>query len=581
MRTYGRVVYEGTQWLIDAEPQVALRLKRVFGKIAKGRQGTLALLDTIDSARDLAWFLERYPMEMRDADRAHLMARDQQHRTLAADVGRILAGDYKPRDFKLALPLRQYQSVAADLTLSTKRLLLADDVGVGKTGAAIGVLSDPACRPALVVTLTHLPRQFKAELERFLPGIRVHILKKGTPYDITAVGRRRRSAGQSDMFESAWPDIVISNYQKLNGWAGELAGKVKAVVFDEAHELRRTGSDKYNAAKAIADRAEVRLGMTATPIFNYAGEVHAICDVLSPGALGTWEEFSTEWCGAYSQREKAVIKDVKALGSSLRESGLMLRRTRAEVGRELPALSIIPHVIDLDTTELDKIESVAAELAKTILRQGGGGLEKMRAAEELSWRLRQATGIAKAAFVADFVRMLVEAGEKVLLGAWHREVYSIIGERLKNLGVVFFTGEESIPQKEAAKAAFVDGDAKVLMMSLRAGAGIDGLQKVCRNVVYAEPDWSPSVHEQFTGRVYRDGQVDPVAAYFLLADSGSDPVIADVLGLKRAQLEGIRDPTADIVQAGQTDPERVRRLAEDFLRQRGIAVPEPEQEDAA
>ena len=101
---------------------------------------------------------------------------------------------------------------------------------------------------------------------------------------------------------------------------------------------------------------------------------------------------------------------------------------------------------------------------------------------------------------------------------------------------------------------------------VRAGAGIDGLQKICRNVVFGEIDWSPAVHEQFTGRVYRDGQVDPVMAYYLLADSGSDPVVADVLGIKRAQLEGIRDPSANVIATNQTDPERIKRLAEDYLR---------------
>lgn len=73
-----------------------------------------------------------------------------------------------------------------------------------------------------------------------------------------------------------------------------------------------------------------------------------------------------------------------------------------------------------------------------------------------------------------------------------------------------------------------------MIMSLRAGQGIDGLQKVCRTVVLGELDLSPAVHTQFCGRIFRDGQLDPVMAYFLLADYGADPVIADVLGIKHA-----------------------------------------------
>jgi SNF2 family DNA or RNA helicase len=104
-------------------------------------------------------------------------------------------------------------------------------------------------------------------------------------------------------------------------------------------------------------------------------------------------------------------------------------------------------------------------------------------------------------------------------------------------------------------------------MSLRAGAGLDGLQSACRTVVFGELDWSPGVHEQCIGRVARDGQKDPVAAYFLIAEMGSDPVIADVLGVKTAQIEGIRDPDAALVEQ-QIDPDKVKRLAEAFLEQR-------------
>ena len=43
---------------------------------------------------------------------------------------------------------------------------------------------------------------------------------------------------------------------------------------------------------------------------------------------------------------------------------------------------------------------------------------------------------------------------------------------------------------------FIDGDARVLMMSLRSGAGLDGLQEVSHTAVFGELDWSPGVHRQ-------------------------------------------------------------------------------------
>lgn len=553
-RTFGKVMIHGESWIIDCEPQVALRLKRVFGKLKSNAQGLLVLSDTPENGRELAWFLLRYPMEMSADDRQMLASREAQHKAFSTDVAAILSGAYVPRDYSLALPLRNYQRVAADLVAHTKGLLLGDDLGIGKTATAIGVLADAKHRPALVITLTHLTSQWAREIERFLPGMRIHILKKGTPYPLEG----------KTLLDRGLPDILISNYHKLAGWARELEGKIRTVVFDEVHELRRTDSAKYLAASRVARKADVRLGLSATPIFNYGSEIFNLIEVLKPGALGTRAEFETEWC-----KEAGIIKDEKACGSMLREHGLMLRRTRSEVGRELPRLTVVPHVFEADPDEIGKLAGPAAELARLIVAQGGSAFDKMRASGELDWRLRQATGIAKAPFVADFVRMLVESGEKVLLYGWHHEVYRLWAERLNDLRPVFFTGEETTREKEQAKEAFVEGDSKVLIMSLRAGAGIDGLQKVCKTVVFGELDWSPAVHEQATGRIHRDGQEGAVFAYFLMADSGSDPVIADVLGVKRSQLEGLRDPNSDLVTKSQLDPGRMKKLAEDFLRQRG------------
>lgn len=553
MRLFGSVSRnKDGDWVVECEPHVMIRLKRVFGKLSRAAGRTAILSDSGENALELAWFLARYPMD--NAATEYLARREAEHVALGEKITTVLGGNYVPREFKLAVKPRAYQRVAADLALSTGRLLIGDDVGLGKTAQAICALADPANRPALVVTLTHLPRQWQAEFAKFLPGIATHALKSRTPYKIDPL-----------------PDVLITNYAKLDGWAVELAGRMRSVVFDEVQELRIPESAKYQAAALIAGNATLKIGLSATPVYNYGGEIHSICEVIAPGELGEWDEFSREWTDG-GERRKASVKDPRALGTYLREHGIMLRRTRADVGRELPPLTVVPHTIEADLDEINKMTGSVVELAKTIIRQGAGGFDKMRAAEEFSWRLRQATGIAKAPFVADFVRMLVESGEQVVLYGWHLEVYKIWQEKLADLNPVFFTGEQSPNQKEAAKQSFLRGDSKVLVMSLRAGAGVDGLQSVCRTVVKGELDWSPGVHEQATGRVYRDGQPDPVFVYYLISDSGSDPVIADVLGVKRGQSDGIRDPHGALIEQSQTDPDRMKKLAAAFLKQRGVKV---------
>jgi len=571
-RTFGTITFAKTErrWLIRCEPHVRLRLKRVFERVHKGSHDTIGLSDTIENARELAWFLERYPMQMAAPDRAHLNARAAAHREKETLIATILARGYRPRRFTLAVPAREYQAVAADLALRTGILLIADDLGTGKSCSVITALTDPATRPALVVTLAHLPRQWVEELQKFAPALRVHVLKKGTPYDLG----------------EPFPDVIIANYHKLSGWADTLAPLIKAVAFDEVQELRRAGdeqrpSQKYAAAQHLAAHARYVFAASATPIYNYGDEIFTVFDCMKRGVLGTKAEFAREWCdGRWGKR--AFVADPKALGHYLRAQGLMLRRTRAEVGRELPPLQRIVHTIESDRGAFDHIDADAAGLARAILARSDAAYRgaTREAAAEFDMLLRQATGVAKAPYVATFVRMLIESGERIVLYGWHRAVYAIWAKLFADLEPAWFTGSESPSKKHEEFRRFVRGKTPLFIMSLRAGAGLDGLQGHCRTPVFGELDWSPGVLQQCLGRVHRDGQEEPCVAYFLVSEDGADPVMADVLGLKAQQSEGIRDPDAALIEKLEVDPEHMRRLAEAYLATRGDVPAPPESEVA-
>jgi SNF2 family DNA or RNA helicase len=561
MKIYGTIKYNSKRksWEIECEPHVSIRLKRVFGKADKHEHGVIFLSATPENSRDLQWFLQRYPMDVVDTKR--LIEQAGEFRERASLIDRLLSGMGTVKPFDLKLPLRDYQTFAANMWLTAGGLLLADDVGLGKTAVAIAGLTDPRLRPALVVCPTHMPTQWIEQVNKFVDGITCHKLKTASPYDLIKACNGK------------FPDVIISNYHKLDGWARTISPLIKSVIFDEVQELRHRTSNKYNAAKHIAKSVEFRLGLSATPIYNYGGEIYNVLSALSPGKLGTWEEFEREWCGY--QWGKPTIHDPKAFGVYARETGLMLRRTRKDVGRELPPITIIPHTIETDTTVLDRMEGQAIELAKTILKQKQSFRgEIMQAAGEFDVKLRQATGIAKAPFVADFVRFIVENdNEQVVLFGWHREVYNIWMERLRDLNPVMYTGSESPTQKDEAKLKFISGESKVIMISLRAGAGVDGLQDVAHIAVVGELDYSPGVHEQNLGRLYRDGQLEGVIAYFLLSESGSDPVISDILGLKKQQIEGLRDPNQELVTKLQIQGDHIKKLAARYLADRGIELP--------
>lgn len=550
---FGTVTFweEGNCWLIKTQPHIALRLKRVFPKIHPKQQGELQLSDTPENARDLAWFIERYPHDCPELHYLHKQARKhEEQESLVLQLLKKQPDNRLRIERKMALPPREYQEILAEMVKASGGLLCADDLGLGKSISAITAGVDPELQPFLVVCYPHLATQWRDYVRKFAPHLRVHIISKGTPYN----------------FKDKWgdlPDVIITSYTKLRDWAATLAAVVKYVVWDEVQELRHEDTQKYQAAAVIADSVPYRVGLSHTPIYNYGIEMFNVMRCIRPGALGSRDEFVTEWCSG------EVVRDPRAFGEYLRQSGVMVRRTRAEVGRELPKCTSIIQPVECDEKSLQMGLNGCDELARIILRQGESFRgQKMQAAGEFDMRMRQATGIAKAPYAAEFVRMLVESGQKVVLCGWHRAVYAIWMERLKDLNPVMYTGSESVPQKNFSVQRFIEGDSDVFILSLRSGAGIDGLQRACSTIVKGELDWSPGVHDQNIGRVDRDGQVNPVFAYYLLCDFGSDPIIADELGLKRQQSEGIRDPHAEFVETTQVDPDHIKKLAEAYLQSR-------------
>ena len=568
MKARGTLGYENGQWVIEAQADVMLRLKRVFGKIGTHQHGKALLSDTVDCARDIEWFIERYPLDFASPEtKERLTAQAGRHRERAAAVEQILLQVASTRKFELAVPLREYQKPPIELVLASGSLLLCDEMGVGKTPVGIGLLAEAEARPALVVAPKAVQRQWQRQIQRFAPGLTTHILKQGTPYDLGKRRGKKPIDGQQTLPSiPTLPDVIITTSAKLVGWSEVLSGCVKTLVLDECQEFRNGDNTAKGAAvKHIRSRASYALGLTGTPIHGQGAEMYEVCDLIRPGCFGERDEFLNEWCGSgYAEK----VKDPKAFGAYLRAEGIMLRRTRADVDRELPGISRIFHDIDIDEKAIDDVESAATELAKVILASGER-FERMKASGELSYLLRQATGIGKAPHVSDFVRMIVEQDEKVVLSGWHRSVYDIWNERLAAYKPVMVTGSESEKQKDDAMQEFIHGNSRVIIISLRSAAGLDGLQYASKTVVHGELDWSPAVMEQFDTRVFRDGQKDPVFAYYLLSQDGSDPVVQQALRGKGEQLEGIRDPDAEFFAKLQNDdPARVRSLAEAFLNRR-------------
>ncbi|ADJ24805.1 SNF2-related protein [Hyphomicrobium denitrificans ATCC 51888] len=547
-RTYGAIEWNGKGWAITSiEPHVAIRLKQVFARINKTAKPPFVLTGGPQLDADLKWFMDRYPLRISADDAERMGGRKMLFETQQTELGAILAPNWMPPasvGFRGNMRPYSYQVQAAELVRRTGRLLLMDEMGLGKTVSAIAAIVAPDYLPALVVPQTHLPGQWAEKIGEFTE-LRTHIVKRTTPYQLPPV------------------DVVICPYSKLAGWIdyAETAG-FKSVVFDEIQELRSGSTTaKGAAAQAFARLAQLVLGLSGTPIYNYGEEIWRICDFLEEGCLGDWWDFIREWCKP-GPGGKWLVKDTEALGTFLRESHLALRRTRTDVGHERKFANTIIHTISYDEKPLEDRAAQMAQLARQVI--SGSFTERGQAAREFDMMMRHDTGVAKAKHVAAFVRFLLEAKQPVLLCGWHRDVYDIWMDELSEFNPVLYTGSESPRQKAKAVQMFMDGASNLLIMSLRSGAGLDGLQQRCRTIVFGELDWSGKVHEQCVARLDRPGQEHQVDAIYLVADGGSDPAVMGVIGLKNSQAAGIVDPLSEPKEQN-SDGTRIRQLAELYL----------------
>lgn len=485
---YGDLAYDETSrsWVIDAEPAAVEMAKRLFPGSTSLGPGRARFPDGHRTNGDLNWFLLRYPLRIVDPARwerargeavRHVVARLESLRNpVKAGPGARFHGTLLP-----------FQGDGLSFLLTNRRTLLADEMGLGKSVQATALLSAESLFPALIVAPSNTLRQWRRLLQTFLwprpasqpslfedvgSEVPVHIIKGLRPYDLPDA------------------EVYLTHYGLLRGWKRSLpVYGFKAVVFDEIQELRHAGTEKYSAASLLAEAVESVIGLSGTPIYNHGAEIWNVLNILEYHCLGDYDSFTREWCEGYG---KDVVRQPDVLGDYLKREGLLLRRTKNQVMADLPPKRRVVQEIDLDEGVFSELIADAVAIAER-LPGVKEVLERGRLTREIEQVTRRATGVAKAPYVAAFVKMLLEAGEKVLLFAYHHDVFRVYRDVLAEYFPVQITGLETAKQKDEAIAAFARGDTRLAVLSLRTSAGLDNLQSA-NIVVFGELDWSPAIH---------------------------------------------------------------------------------------
>jgi len=557
-RTYGTLSYNPRRkcWTVKGDPTVTELCKRLFPGSDTGRRGEARFTAHKRIVGELNWLMLRYPLLVRSQDwerwqNAVSEARDY---VIKREMALRMPERVEPNPTAFLGTLTDFQKEGLGFLLRSERCLLADEMGLGKTVQALAMLSQTGEYPAIVVAPPHLMRNWEKEIDRFVQKpdgekLTVHVIKGLKPYSLPQA------------------DIYLMHYLLLRGWKEYLpeAG-IPTVIFDEIQELRHSGTEKYSAASLLAESAGRVVGLSGTPIYNQGAEIWNVVNILDFHCLGDYESFTREWCYGYGNR---IVAKPDLLGERLRSDGLMLRRTKQEVLKELPPKRRLVMAVDSDEGVYRKLMQPVVETLARMRQEEATASQRALWAMEVEQGERQATGVAKAPSVAQFVRALLDAGEKVLLFAHHHQVMDIYKKELHSFSPVFITGRETPAMKERAVERFMTGRTNLCCISLRAASGLNLQRASC--VVFGELDWSPAVHSQAEDRAHRMGQTDSILCYYLVSSSGSDQEMQDALGLKVSQFVGLMGDTpqsqTDALIAAQEARQYIEKLVQRLMEQ--------------
>lgn len=191
---------------------------------------------------------------------------------------------------KLSFRPRAYQIVPLVMALRQNivRLLIADDVGVGKTVEALLVVREMMERAQLkrfaVICLPHLCDQWQQEFRSKL-GIEAVIIRSNTQARLD-----RMIQGDASVFDYYPHQIISIDYIKADNRRAVFVEQCpELVIVDEAHTCTRpSGASKvqqqrYHLIRDLADKPDQHLVLlTATPHSGKPEEFHSLLGLLKP-----------------------------------------------------------------------------------------------------------------------------------------------------------------------------------------------------------------------------------------------------------------------------------------------------------
>lgn len=438
--------------------------------------------------------------------------------------------------------LRPYQQIGAEWLFSLNHYLLGgllcDEMGLGKTHQAMGLIAAlRKIRPNasfLVVVPTSVLYHWEDKLKEYFPSLKIKS-HHGTV-------RSRHFEGDFSLFLTSY-GTLRSDIEWIKKRNFEIA------FFDEVQVAKNHRSKLYAALQRV--KADVKIGLTGTPIENRLRELKALFDLVLPGYMPHEADYN-----------QLIVRPIEKMRDMQKKSLLhrlvnpfILRRKKIDVLSDLPEkIENISHC-EL-TLEQDKL------YRETLHAQSKGILDDITDFKKvvpfihvfsLLSRLKQICD-HPALYLKDtenfekyhsgkwelFLELLSEARasqQKVVVYSQYLGMLDIIENYLKKEGIGFASLRGSTRDRKEQIALFAtDPACEVFVASLKAaGLGIDLTSASV--VIHYDRWWNAARENQATDRVHRFGQNKGVQVFKLVTKNTFEERIHQIIERKKALLD--------------------------------------------
>ncbi len=440
----------------------------------------------------------------------------------------------------------QIETVRKALKQFRGRVLLADEVGLGKTIEAGMLLKEYLMRGmverVLILTPASLVGQWREEME--------------SKFDIDFITTHDPLLHQDPAAFWSQTRIIASIATARRDVHFEILSKqqVDLVIVDEAQHLKNRASKNWKVVDALQRR--FLLLLSATPVENTLIELYNLLTLLKPGIFKTEKEFRSIYVAPGNPRAPTNKERLQEL---MRD--VMIRNTRALVDVRLPAR----HAMTLTVQPSAEEQACYLELSRMIRSISGQGAGQHRLALHY---LLEAAGSSPAAASSALQRFLPHApseewqqlhalytqlscgaktqalldllqrnpSEKKMVFVRFRETLHLLDDLLRRAGITFarFDGQMTGLEKDAAIEQF-RSTADVLLCTESGGEGRN--VQFCNTLINFDLPWNPQVIEQRIGRIHRIGQTREVYVFNLATAHSVEEQILRILDEKINMFE--------------------------------------------